>query len=201
MQNRLYVTHLPFEPNRETLRALFARCGKVFDLALVADRTSGRPRAAALVTYSTEGEARRAIADLDGVTYEGQRLRVMREPDRTPPPEQHGSSRGKPPEVAAPARITQQFREAANMTYELDCAGTPLVLRMFFPATGPTAEWRIDARTHDAPDVSLANASAASRTQALRAIAVWWTDSQVSHRLAPIDWRAVEQALETVRAL
>ena len=27
--------------------------------------------------------------------------------------------------------ITQQFRESRNMTYELDCAGSPLIVRVF----------------------------------------------------------------------
>lgn len=95
-------------------------------------------------------------------------------------------------------RITQQFRERHNMTYELDCDGIALVLRMFPPDDVTTFEWRVEARTR--PENASASASAPTRRQAVRDVAQWCVDHPV-HGLSIVDWDAVERALVEVRAL
>ena len=97
------------------------------------------------------------------------------------------------------ARITFQFRESSNMTYELDCAGTALVLRVFFPTD--TGEVRIVARASTAPDAPSTGSEAASRVEALRALARSCRELDGMPALARIDWSAVEQALVKVRAV
>jgi hypothetical protein len=98
-------------------------------------------------------------------------------------------------------RITQQFRERNNMTYELDCSGIPLVLRVFFPVdTDPSHEWRIEARTGHPLQGMEATASAQSRAEAFQVIARDW------HRAMPVsvsdlDWTAIERAMSAVRAI
>ncbi len=105
----------------------------------------------------------------------------------------------KKDDVAA-VHITQQFRERHNMTYEINCSGVPLVLRIFFPRDGAGAEWRIEARAGHVNDVSVASASAATRAQALQMLAQRWRDTA---GIAPssVDWSAVTQALASVRAI
>jgi hypothetical protein len=103
--------------------------------------------------------------------------------------------------VEARARITQQFREAANMTYELDCEGNRLILRIFPIETAPDEEWRVEARTSDSPDAVVASATAKSRIQAFDAVASWWREHALSRALVTFDWDAVATAMTTVRAL
>jgi hypothetical protein len=98
-------------------------------------------------------------------------------------------------------RITQQFRERNNMTYELDCSGTALVLRVFFPAVGvDTTDWRIEACTpHPLPGVS-ATASAQSRAEAFEAVAERWPLSTPT--AAPsLDWSGIARAMRAVHAI
>jgi hypothetical protein len=99
------------------------------------------------------------------------------------------------------ARITQQFREPQNLTYELDCVGVPLVVRIFFqPEDRSSSEWRIEARAGREPDVSVATATAPSRALALQAIAAGWSDTAVP-AVSRIDWDGVTQAMALVRAI
>jgi RNA recognition motif-containing protein len=201
MGNQLYVGSLPLDPSTEVITAYFARCGEVTNVRLVEDRDTRRARAAAIVTMRTEGEARRAVAELDGTTYERQSLRVSMV--RAPA---YGDGRGpddpKTPSFEQHARITQQFRELANMTYELNCAGTPLVLRIFFPrAQEPSGLWRIEARVSNDPAGTAAEASGTSRTKALHDVARSCGEHAGLHALVGVDWGAVEQALTAVRAL
>jgi hypothetical protein len=104
-----------------------------------------------------------------------------------------------PSEQSQPARITVQFRESSNMTYELDCAGTALVLRVFFPTDA--GEWRIVARASTAPDAPSTGSTAPSRVEALRALARSCRELDGAPALARIDWTAVEQAMVKVRAV
>ena len=96
------------------------------------------------------------------------------------------------------ARITSQFREAHNMTYELDCAGSPLILRMFPLPGDPPSEWRVEARTTNAEDAVVGTATAPSRAQALELVAEWW---RANPALPTYDWAAIAQAMTAVRAI
>lgn len=97
-------------------------------------------------------------------------------------------------------RITQQFRESHNMTYELDCSGTALILR-FFPLTDDAGEWRIEARTTDATDATIATATAPTRAEALARVAEWVRSNVGDHALGRCDWPAIATALSGVRAI
>jgi len=114
-------------------------------------------------------------------------------------PGQPGRSRNKPRELP-PVRITSQFRESRNMTYELECSGVSLVLRVFYPIPDSPNEWRIEARAGQVQDGGVATASARSRRLALDGIAGCW-DASVPKAVAGVDWKAVNEALTAVRAL
>ena len=115
-------------------------------------------------------------------------------PEREP-----GRTRNKTRELP-PVRITQQFRESRNMTYELECSGVSLVLRFFYPIPDGPNEWRIEARAGQLEDGGVATASARSRKLALEGIAGCW-DASVPKAVAGVDWKAVNEALTAVRAL
>lgn len=101
-------------------------------------------------------------------------------------------------------RIVQQFREAHNMTYELDCTGSPLIVRVF-PMNGesatPTSEWKIEARVSNAADAVVASATAPTRALALTGVAQWWSDNAATYALGSYDWNAIAEAMTTVRAI
>ena len=78
------------------------------------------------------------------------------------------------PKEPVTVRITQQFRERNSMTYELDCSGVPLVLRVFFPVADSESCWRIEARTGHPLQGLEASASASSRAEAFQTIARDW---------------------------
>lgn len=128
---------------------------------------------------------------------ERERERERERPERAP-----GGRRGDEASKEKPAvRITQQFRERHNMTYELDCSGTALVVRVFFPTDGPGAEWRIEASAAGAEGHDLASAAALSREQALQRVAQHWQEADASPARTKLDWAAVAQAMAAVRAI
>jgi hypothetical protein len=104
------------------------------------------------------------------------------------------------PERKPGTRITQQFRERHNMTYELECEGATLVVRVF-PLEGEPAEWRVEARTTDASDAIVARATASSAAVALERVAAWWRENTATRALSTFDWNAVAEAMTAVRAL
>jgi len=99
----------------------------------------------------------------------------------------------------AAAKITAQFRERSNMTYELECAGIKLSVRMF-PLNDQQTEWRLEARNTDTADALVATASAETRGQALQQIATWCRDNHGTG-LSNLDWPAIERVLGSVRAV
>jgi RNA recognition motif-containing protein len=197
MGTKLYVANLPYAPSAIALRAHFSACGVVSDVQIVGDRNAGRGRATAVVRMGSAAAAERALSELNGEPFAGQLLLVEAAPDDSPY-EGGRSARRADPKDEAPVRITTQFREPANMTYELDCAGVALVLRIFFPTT--EGQWRIAARTGNGADAPNSDATAPTRVEALREIARAGREGAVG-ALEYVDWDAVEQALTKVRAL
>jgi hypothetical protein len=101
----------------------------------------------------------------------------------------------------ASVRITHQFRERNNMTYELDCLGIPLVLRVFFPVAADVgACWRIEAQTGHPLQGLAATASASSRAEAFRSIARDWHLALPS-AASDLDWNGIAAAMTAVRAI
>lgn len=184
MTTKLYIGNLSRDATEHGLRAHFSTCGGVLDVEIHTDRRSGRPLGTAWVIMTSTSFAAAALG-LDGVPFEGQPLRVSDAPLRN--------------EAAGPkVKIVQQFRERNNMAYDLDCAGTPLTVRIF-----PTEEdaWRIEARMKDVDEAVVAKASARTRRDALDEIARWWQAEGVALALPALDWAAVTAALVGVRAV
>jgi RNA recognition motif-containing protein len=194
MSYRLYVGNLASDVSQSALSAFFATCGEVQDTQIsMDDEYSERPRVSALVTMTKEDDANLAVARLNGAQFEKRTLRVSMARSKN-----GAGSAAK--EAARKARITSQFRERSNMTYELECAGAPLIVRVF-PLRGDVEEWRIEARESDACTAAVATATAASRAKALDIVALWWRENARTRALTAIDWDAVAQAMKTVGAL
>jgi RNA recognition motif-containing protein len=76
MASKLYVGGLSYSTTSASLERYFAQCGTVISAAVVTDRQSGESRGFGFVEMSTDAEAQKAIAKLDGQPFEGRRLKV-----------------------------------------------------------------------------------------------------------------------------
>lgn len=76
MGTRLYVGNLSFSATEDELREHFSQAGIPGSVAIVKDRATGRSRGFAFVEMGSEGEARKAIDDLDGKDFKGRPLRI-----------------------------------------------------------------------------------------------------------------------------
>ena len=74
--NKVFVGNLSFDTTREELEGLFAPLGELTDVFVPLDRSSGRPRGFAFVTFASKDHAAEAVAKLDGVELRGRNLRV-----------------------------------------------------------------------------------------------------------------------------
>jgi cold-inducible RNA-binding protein len=83
MGNRLYVGNLSFNTSTDTLRELFATMGTVDDIHVPTDKDTGRVRGFAFVTMSSQAEATRAMAELNGKDLDGRTLRVNEAEERS----------------------------------------------------------------------------------------------------------------------
>ncbi len=106
-----------------------------------------------------------------------------------------------PPKNAAAIAITQQYRERHNMTYELDCAGEALILRVFFPPEAGPVEWRIEARGKGCGEAVVIDKVAATRELALQAVSGAWPAPTAPTTPPSYDWVGVTAVMRTVRAI
>ncbi len=193
MESRLYVGNLSDDVSAESLRRRFAEFGLVSDVYLATDRSSGRLRGHAFVTMANAADAQAAMRELNGSLFDDRRLRVNiagEERDRT---------RSK---VSERARITSQFRERLNMTYELDCGGISLTIKMF-PEDAREQSWRVEASTKGGVGADGAAIAASGRTRAI-ALEELARSSQASGAATgffALDWVAITDSLAAVRAI
>ena len=75
LAQRIYVGNLSYEARESEVEELFATHGEVISVALPTDRETGRARGFGFVEMADE-DATKAIAALDGSTFQGRRLNV-----------------------------------------------------------------------------------------------------------------------------
>lgn len=90
---KLYVGNLSFQTTENDLQDMFEQHGKVSEVALMMDRTTGRSRGFAFVTMpdSTEGNA--AIEAFNGKDMQGRTLTVNEARPREERPRQTAGGR------------------------------------------------------------------------------------------------------------
>jgi cold-inducible RNA-binding protein len=85
MTTKLYVGNLNYTTTEDGLRTAFAADGRtVREVAIPNDRETGRPRGFAFVEMGSEGDAKAAIAALDGKDLDGRSLKVNEAKERIP---------------------------------------------------------------------------------------------------------------------
>jgi RNA recognition motif-containing protein len=76
MNSKLFVGGISYNTTENDLQDAFAAHGTVNEVNLVSDRTTGKSKGFAFVTMSTDEEAQKAIAGLNGKALDGRSLTV-----------------------------------------------------------------------------------------------------------------------------
>ena len=78
---KIYVGNLPWDTDEAGLRDLFAAIGEVHSAAVISDRDTGRSRGFGFIEME-DGDADKAISELNGHEIGGRQLRINEARDR-----------------------------------------------------------------------------------------------------------------------
>ena len=76
MGKRIYVGNLPWSITKIRLEELFSSFGEIEDALVISDKYTGRSRGFGFVTFSKEGDADKAIREMNEKELEGRNLVV-----------------------------------------------------------------------------------------------------------------------------
>ncbi len=76
MSRKLYVGNLAYSVTETALSNKFSEFGTVESINLITDRDTGRSKGFGFVEMGSEAEAKAAIAELNGVDYDGRAMNV-----------------------------------------------------------------------------------------------------------------------------
>jgi RNA recognition motif-containing protein len=76
MSSKLYVGNLSFSATEQDLEEAFGEFGSVQSINIIEDRDTGRSRGFGFVEMSSQEEAQKCIAELDGQELDGRNLKV-----------------------------------------------------------------------------------------------------------------------------
>jgi hypothetical protein len=188
MATRLDVGNLREGTRPDDLRARFEACGEVVEVRIV---HGGH----AFVTMASHEEARSALETMNGAVFEERALQVTRareQPKEAPRPRSVEPHR---------LRVTKTYLERCNVAYEIDHHGMPLSIRMY-PTDdgGGEPHWRVDVSSSRAGD-GVISAAAPTRAAALEAVGGAWRTAAAGQKLPMLDWNAIVQLMNDVRAL
>jgi RNA recognition motif-containing protein len=83
MAMKLFVGNLSFETTDEDLKAAFSNSGTCVTASVIKDRLTGKSRGFGFIEMSTDDEARRAIAELNGRDLKGRAISVNEARERS----------------------------------------------------------------------------------------------------------------------
>ncbi len=76
MTKKIYVGSLSYDTTAEQIEELISKSGEVESVSLITDKYSGKSKGFAFVEMTSEDDARKAIADNNGVELDGRTLVV-----------------------------------------------------------------------------------------------------------------------------
>jgi cold-inducible RNA-binding protein len=97
MGAKLYVGNLPYSVTEERIQQHFAQHGSVLSARIITDKFSGRSKGFGFVEMSSDQEAERAIATLNGTGFEGRNIVVSEARPQEPRAPRPGGGGGRPP--------------------------------------------------------------------------------------------------------
>ncbi|MBI1950997.1 MAG: RNA-binding protein [Acidobacteria bacterium] len=83
MALKLFVGNLSFETSDEDLKEAFSKAGTCVTASVIKDRLTGRSRGFGFVEMSSDDEAKRAIAELNGRDLRGRAISVNEARERS----------------------------------------------------------------------------------------------------------------------
>lgn len=81
---RIYVSNIPFTATDVQFEELFTPYGPVKSAKLISDRETGRPRGFGFVEMEDDGDAERAIKELNELEWGGRKIVVQQAQERAP---------------------------------------------------------------------------------------------------------------------
>ncbi len=87
----LFVGNMNFDTTEGELRSIFEPYGEITSINIITDRDTGRPRGFGFVELADDGEAAKAITELNGKELGGRALNVN---EAKPRPERSGPRGG-----------------------------------------------------------------------------------------------------------
>lgn len=93
MAVKLFVGGLSWDTTEDSLRAFFAGVGTVTSATIISDKFTGKSRGFGFVEMSTDDEAKKAIAELNGKQLDGRTI-VVNEAKPLAPRENRGGFGG-----------------------------------------------------------------------------------------------------------
>jgi len=76
MSKKLYIGNLPFSVTLDRLKELFSPYGQIEDAIVIANKFTGRSRGFGFVTFAKDGDAEKALAEMNNKNVEGRELKV-----------------------------------------------------------------------------------------------------------------------------
>ncbi len=95
MGRKLYVGNLPYSANQQSLEEAFSQCGTVDSANVITDRDTGQSRGFGFVEMSSDGEAQKAIQELNGFNMDGREIRVNEAKPKAPRDNRGGGGGGR----------------------------------------------------------------------------------------------------------
>jgi len=82
MGRKLYVGNLGFDVTQQELQDVFTAIGACDSVALITDRNSGQSRGFGFVEMASNGDAQKAMQQLDGKEIKGRAIKVSEARER-----------------------------------------------------------------------------------------------------------------------
>ena len=73
---KLYVGNLPYGINDDALKDMFSAYGNILSASIIFDRMSGRRKGFGFVELEDDGEAQKAISEMNEKEFEGRNMVV-----------------------------------------------------------------------------------------------------------------------------
>jgi cold-inducible RNA-binding protein len=83
VSKRLFIGNLDFSTTEQQLRDAFGEFGSIADATLVTDRMTGQSRGFGFIEFDNDGDADRAIEQMDNTTLGGRTIKVNEARERS----------------------------------------------------------------------------------------------------------------------
>ena len=97
MGAKLYVGNLPYSVTEDRLQQHFAQHGSVVSARIITDKFTGRSKGFGFVEMSSDEEAQKTVAALNGTDFEGRNIVVSEARPQQPRTPRPGGPSGRPP--------------------------------------------------------------------------------------------------------